>query len=184
MPLLALLPILTTLAPSLLRHLAGDQAAQVAERVTETVRAVVGSDDPARIAAAIADPQKAGELTLALARIEHEAAIEQQRMILADVANARGQTVELAKAKSPIAYGAVIVSCIVLAAYGVAVWVALWRPVPEGSRDMLMLLLGNLATMAASAVAYWVGSSAGSAQRARELAEVREQLLGNGAGRR
>jgi hypothetical protein len=92
--------------------------------------------------------------------------------------------VELAKAKSPIAYGAIIVSCIVLAAYGVAVWVALWRPVPEGSRDMLMLLLGNLATMAASAVAYWVGSSASSAARARELAEVREQLLGNGAGRR
>jgi hypothetical protein len=43
---------------------------------------------------------------------------------------------------------------------------------------MLMLLLGNLATMAASAVAYWVGSSASSAARARELSEVREQLLG------
>lgn len=165
LPLAALLPILTTLAPSLVRHVAGDQAGQVAQQAAQVVQAVAGTDDPAQIAAVLADPTKAAEMTLALARVENDAAVAQQRAILADLASARAHTVELARAGSPIAYGSVVVSVLVLIAFGATVWSALYNPVPEGSKELLLMLLGNLATMAAAVVAYWVGSSAGSARK-------------------
>ena len=46
-----------------------------------------------------------------------------------------------------------------------AVEAALTRALPAGSETILNMLLGTLAAMATSTVSYWVGSSAGSAQK-------------------
>ena len=50
---------------------------------------------------------------------------------------------------------------------------------PANQRDMVTLLLGTLAGMASSVVAYWVGSSSGSMQKnsALEKALTRKQQL-------
>lgn len=168
-PVLALLPLLTPLVPGLVRALAGDKAGDVAQQVTTAVRAVVGSDDPAQVAVALQDPAKAADLTLELAAIEREHEREMLRAALADVADARGQTVELARAGSPIAWGAPIVSAIVLVAFGLALYAVVAQPLPEGSRELALLLLGGLLGMAQAVVSYWVGSSAGSARKDEAL---------------
>ena len=104
-------------------------------------------------------------------RLEHEAILAQLR----DVQSAREQTVRLAEARSPIAYGAVLVSAIVLVGFAVMLWLVIKEEVPANQRDMVTLLLGTLAGMASSVVAYWVGSSNGSMQKNAAL----EKALAN-----
>jgi hypothetical protein len=172
LPLAALLPLVAALAPGLIKHLAGDKAGAVAGQVAAAIRTVAKSDDAVDVELAIADPARAAELRLELARIE----AEQERAILAatlaDVAGARGQTVALAKAGSPIAWGAPAVSVVVLLAFGAALYAVVAQEIPEGSRDMALLLLGGLLGMAQAVVAYWVGSSAGSARKDQALREA------------
>jgi hypothetical protein len=170
--LLALLPLVAQLAPGLIRDLAGDRAGDVAQRVTAAVRAVVGGDHPDQLQAAMLDPAKAADLRLELARIEAEEraaerADDMQRLTasLADIASARAQTVELARAGSAIAWGAPIVSAVVLIAFAAAAWLVLTRALPAGSQDVALYTMGSLQTLAAAVVAYWVGSSAGSARK-------------------
>jgi hypothetical protein len=43
-------------------------------------------------------------------------------------------------------------------------WLVIREEVPANQRDMVTLLLGTLAGMASSVVAYWVRSSSGSMQ--------------------
>lgn len=183
LPLAAVLPLVASLAPGLIKHLAGDQAGSIAGEVASAIGAVVGSDDPADIDLALRDPQRAADLRLELARIEaeHERAV--LAATLADVAGARGQTVELARAGSSIAWGAPIVSALVLLAFGLALYGIVAREIPEGSREMALLLLGGLLGMAQAVVAYWVGSSAGSARKDEALRRALPGHFG-GASRR
>lgn len=166
-PLLAAVPgVLSLIAeygPGLARHLIGPRAGEVADQVSAVVQAVTGKADPAEAADAVArDPQLAMQLRVELARIESAAAAEELRLRLADIADARAQTVELARAGSPIAWGAVVVSIIILVAFGLAVWAVVLREVPLGSRELALLLLGTLGAMATQVANYWLGSSAGS----------------------
>lgn len=181
--MVALLPILAALVPEVVRLIAGDRAGTVSAQVVDVVRTVVGSDDPDAVQAAIADPAKATELRLALARLaaereqaERRAEIEALRAALADVGSARQQTVELARARHPMAWGAAAVSVLVLAAFGAAVWVVLTRALPAGSQEVALYTLGALQTMATAVVTYWVGSSAGSARK--DMARPFEQREG------
>ncbi|UXQ89161.1 hypothetical protein [Synechococcus phage MinM1] len=169
LPLAALLPLVASLAPGLIKHLAGDRAGAVASEVASAIGAVVGSQDPADVELALADPGRAADLRLELARIEAEHERAMLAATLADVAGARGQTVELARQGSPIAWGAPVVSAIVLLAFAAALYAVVAQEIPEGSRELALLLLGGLLGMAQAVVAYWVGSSAGSARKDEAL---------------
>ena len=172
MPIAALLPLLIGVAPQIVSWIAGDRAGTIATQVGNVVQAVVGSDDPDALQAALSDPSKASELRIRLAEIgaeqeqaRRQADLDEMKAVLSDVASARAQTVALVQAGSALRYGPVIVSTLVLAAFATVVVLALFRPIPTGSEALLNILLGNLATMAAGVVGYWVGSSAGSAQK-------------------
>ena len=169
LPLATLLPLVASLAPGLIKHMAGDKAGAIAGEVVAAVTRVAGSDDPAKVDLALADPARAAELRIELARIESSAETERLRLVLADVAGARDQTVDLARAGSPIAWGAPVVSALVLVAFGFALYGIVAREIPEGSRELALLLLGGLLGMAQAVVAYWVGSSAGSARKDEAL---------------
>jgi hypothetical protein len=183
LPLATLLPLVASLAPGLIKHMAGDKAGAIAGEITSAIGAVVRSEDPAEIDLALRDPQRAADLRLELARIE----AEQERAILAatlaDVANARDQTVDLARVGSPIAWGAPVVSALVLVAFGFALYGIVAREIPEGSRELALLLLGGLLGMAQAVVAYWVGSSAGSARKDEALRRALPGPFGGGASR-
>ena len=172
MPITALIPIIATVAPEIVRWLAGARAGEVAQQVSTVVTAVAGGDDPALLRAAMEDPAKAADLRLRLAEIasaqedrRREAELAAIRAAVEDTASARAQTVALVQAGSSIAWGPCLVSVLVLAAFGAVVVLALFRPIPPGSEALLNILLGNLAAMAMGVVGYWVGSSAGSARK-------------------
>jgi hypothetical protein len=177
LPLLpALLPAIGALAPELLRHVIGEKAGDVADQVLGAVRSAVGADTPEAVEAAIRDPQVAMQLRIRLAEIaaEREAAAEKARQdelkaLLSDLASARNQTVALAQAGSAIAWGAPLVSILVLVAFGLCCWVVLTRALPEGSQEIAYITLGTLGAMAMNVVQFWIGSSNGSARKDETL---------------
>lgn len=173
----------TGLTDSITRHLGsgGDSVAAAVVQAAATVAGVPQGSDPATVAAAVPglDPDKRAALQVQLAQIAAQREAQQQadtdkarqaqldaiKAQLADIASARSQTVELAKAGSSVAWAPAVVSFVVLATFGTVMWGALTRAMPAGSETILNMLLGTLAAMASAVVSYWVGSSAGSAQK-------------------
>lgn len=176
----ALIPLALSLAPDIGKWLFGRTGEQVGAAVAQVARTVTGAGSDDEAAAAIArDPALAAQVRVRLAEIaaqreaqeieaarsERAAELDALRAQLADVASARAQTVSLAQAGSRVQWAPVVVSVLVLATFGVVMWAALTRTLPAGSETILNMLLGTLAAMATSTVGYWVGSSAGSAQK-------------------
>lgn len=171
--MLPLLPLALELLPSIGRWIAGDTGGKVAGAAAAAIQTLTGTESPdAARAALAADPALAAQVRIRLAEIEAEqdrdrraAELESLKAHFADVAGARGQTVALAQAGSRVQWAPVLVSILVLATFGIVMWCALTRSLPAGSETILNMLLGTLAAMATSVVGYWVGSSAGSAQK-------------------
>ncbi len=169
----ALIPLAISLAPELARWLFGPRAAATTQAVAQAVQTVTGTPDETLAQQVLArDPQAATQLRVQLAQIaaNAEAAARQSELDtlaagLKDVADARAQTLGLAQARSAVQWAAPVVSVVVLGTFGVVMWAALTRSLPAGSETILNMLLGTLAAMATSVVAYWVGSSAGSATK-------------------
>lgn len=176
----ALIPLAISLAPEIGKFLFGSGGEQTAAAVAQVVQAVTGTDDQAVAQAAInSNPQLAAQLRVQLAQIaaQQEAAargaeLEAMKSWLADIAGARAQTVELAKTGSAVQWAPAVVSLVVLVTFGTVMYGALTRALPAGSETILNMLLGTLAAMATSVVGYWVGSSAGSAQKTDLLART------------
>ena len=76
-----------------------------------------------------------------------------------------------------MAWGAPVVSVLVLVTFGGVVSLTLLRTLPPGSEAVLNVLLGTLGAMATNVVGYWVGSSAGSARKDERLAEATVERL-------
>lgn len=166
-------------------HLFGANGEQVAQAAQAAVSAAVGKPDPTAAEVAGLAPDKMAALRVSLAQIAaqqesqrtaaanaaEQTQLDMLKAQLADIANARSQTVSLAQAGSAIAWGAVAVSVIVLAAFALVCWVVLTRALPTGSDQAATLLLGALSAMGSAVVSYWVGSSAGSAHKTALLAD-------------
>ena len=171
--MLPLIPLAISLAPEIGQWLFGAKGAQTAAAVAQVVQSVTGTTDDAVAQQVISrDPTIAAQLRAQLAQIAaqaqqaaRQADLEALRAQLADVQDARGQTVSLAKAGSLVQWAAPVVSVVVLATFGIVMWAALTRALPAGSETILNMLLGTLAAMATSVVGYWVGSSAGSERK-------------------
>ena len=176
----ALIPLAISIAPEIARWLFGSEAEKTTAAVSQMVQVITGTSDEAAQQAAIErNPELAGRLRLELARLAAQAEEDARKaevsllsIQLADVAGARTQTIALAQARSPVAYGAPVVSVIVLATFGSVMSLALMRAIPSGSETILNMLLGSLAAMATSVVSYWVGSSAGSARKDEHMAQL------------
>jgi hypothetical protein len=162
------------------KWLFGEGAARTTEAVAQAVQTATGTHDPAAQRSMIEQqPDVAETLRIELARLAAAAEADARKVELAtftaqvaDVAGARAQTVALAQASPPAAYGAPVVSAIVLATFAVVMALALLHTMPAGSETILNMLLGSLAAMATSVVSYWVGSSAGSARKDEHIAQL------------
>lgn len=171
--MLPLIPLALSLVPDLARAIAGDTAGKVAEAAASAIAAVTGTDDPSEARNRLdGDPALAAQVRIRLAEIaaeqaraERQADLEEQRAMLADVQSARAQTVALAQAGSAVQWAPVIVSIVVLAAFAGMGWAILGKAVPTENKEAALLMLGNLSSFAGMAVAYWLGSSAGSARK-------------------
>ncbi|MFN4018038.1 MAG: hypothetical protein ACK4JB_22055 [Reyranella sp.] len=169
-----LIPLLLGLAPTVAEWILGDKTGKAVGKVTQVAQDILGTGDADQIERAVAaDPN----LALQFKQAVIQAAAEEKRMELdalkaqlADVASARNQTVELAKAGSAIAWGAPLVSVIITVGFFVMLYLVINREIPESSQRLADILLGSLGASFVSVVSYWVGSSAGSAQKTAALA--------------
>ncbi|MBV8096918.1 MAG: hypothetical protein JO110_27485 [Acetobacteraceae bacterium] len=176
----AMIGFATEMVPPLFPHFFGKNSAKVQAAVkTALAGATGGSTDLKDVQAAIAaDPSKRDAIKQQLADIaaqedkaQHQDDIETMKAALADTANARAETEALVKAGSPIAWGAPIVSAIVLLTFAAVLIVDL----VSQNKDNVALFnvaLGTVGTMATAVVTYWVGSSAGSQHKTALLAKA------------
>ncbi len=171
--MLPLIPLAVSLAPEIAKWLFGSDGETTATAVVAAVRSATGTNDETAAGQMLAtNPQAATDLRVKLAQIaadrERAASDAQAAMLtsqLKDIADARALTVALAQSKSAVQWAAPVVSAIVLTTFGAVMFLALTRSLPAGSETLLNMLLGSLAAMTTSVVSYWVGSSAGSAQK-------------------
>lgn len=167
------------LAPELGQWLFGPGAGTTVKAVQNAVQAVTGSDDASDQIQALTNPEVARTLRvqlagIAAARSAAAAKSAQDQLVaqLADVANARATTVQLAQSSSPMSWGAAIVSVVVLVTFAGVMIMSLLRAIPENAAPVLNVLLGSLTTMATSVVSYWVGSSIGSVRKDARIANL------------
>jgi hypothetical protein len=181
-----LLGFAVDVVPGLFPHLFGKNSTQVQAAVKTAVVDITGgktsvSDVQAAVAA---DPAKANEIQQKLMAIaaqadaaqrladqqQRQADLDQLKVALADTASAREQTDDLVKAGSPLAWGAPIISVLVLITFATVVLVALFAD--KEATPLLNVVLGTLGTMSTAVVTYCVGSSAGSQQKTALLAKA------------
>jgi hypothetical protein len=160
-----LLGLALGLAPELARYLFGRTGEVVATQATEMVRTITGTDDPDTAKAALQDTGKALELRVRLAEIAaaHEATrrqaeLEETRAYLASQQGAREQTVSLARERSPMAWGAAVVTMLLSLLFAAAM-LATWLGFPPLDAGMAE----TVKTLFIAACSYWIGSSRGSA---------------------
>lgn len=139
--------------------------------VGKGVAAALGVEPtPQAVATAIqADPSAAA---VKLAQIEAETKANEAG--LADIANARSTTVQLATVGSSIAWGAPVVSVVVtIGFFGIMFMLFFVRAeMPQSVFQLLSVMMGILATAFGAVVQYWTGSSDSSRRNGDAIREV------------
>jgi hypothetical protein len=192
-----LVPLAIQILPQIGKWLFGDTAAATIKDVGNVVSAVTGVADPhtpdgmASVEAVLqGKPELAGQIQAQLAQIaatreaEANRATEAQRAAelaslqasIADTDSARKQTVALAAAGSKIAYGAPLVSFIVLLTFAGAFYFVLTRELPQASQPIVIGFVEVMKALSVAVVSYWVGSSAGSARKDGTISQQSQSL--------
>jgi hypothetical protein len=127
------------------------------------------SDDPAAIAQAIAaDPQAAVKLReLELAHREKLEALilEETKAYLADRQDARAREVAVTQTTGRRDSALYILAGVVVSGFFVLCAVLMYVPIPEGQGSAVLLLFGGLVSGFSTVLAYFFGSSKGSADK-------------------
>lgn len=172
----ALIPLLLTLAPTVADWIFGDKTGAAVGKVTGLAKDILGTDDPGAVERAIAaDPNLALQFKMAVMQAAAEAKradLDEFRVQLADMASARNQTVELAKANSKIAWSTPVVSVLAIVVFAGFVAMLFFRDVPEGMKEALLLLGGSAATGYGMVLSYWLGSSSSSAAKDSMIRQI------------
>jgi len=83
---------------------------------------------------------------------------------------------ELAKAHSGLAYGSVVVSIVIVAAFGWTTYSVLSNHLSATDGQFGSILVGTLAAMASQVANYWLGSSVSSSAKNALLANAQNTL--------
>jgi len=197
--MLAILPLILSIAPEIARWIGGSQAGNVTAAVANVVKTVTGKDDPQEAAAALAaDPAKAAELRVELARISANAEAAQRQIELDELkaqlaAAAAAQQMQLdtfrasiddtkdargmLKSGGPMASGAVWLSVIIILAFGgIVAFVLGLGDIKPSIAPLANVLLGTLAAMATQVANFWLGSSSGSVRKDALISDAQTKL--------
>jgi hypothetical protein len=167
------------LLPGAAHWLGGDSA--TAQKAVKAVQDITGFSDPASQRTALAaDQGMADDLRIQLAQIASERRAEENRSaetrqaaVLADVAGARTQTVQLAQAGSRTAWGAPAVSLVIVIGFFGAFAALMWaRKIEDaGVSAMINMMVGGLVAGLTTVLTYWLGSSDGSRRKTELMAQ-------------
>jgi hypothetical protein len=200
----ALIPLVLSLAPQLAGMIFGSNGAEATAKVAGVVQTVVGTvadlSAPGGAAAAVAhiqaNQQASAELAAKLADLhlqmqkEQDAesdalrkdALDELKARLGDTGSARDMATELAKAHSGLAYGGVIVSVVIVGAFGWTTYAVLTSHLSATDGQFGSILVGTLAAMATQVANYWLGSSIGSTTKNALLANAQNSLASSVPG--
>jgi lysozyme family protein len=177
-----LIAIAASLAPEIVRLIAGDRAGTVAGTVAEAVRQATGTEDPAAARAALAaDAEKANALRIRLAEIaldgerlsaaqaasQRSAELDTLRATLSDTQSARASMAEMLRGGSRLAWGPATVSTlVVLGFFAVLILLVTLDAGPGGAprfdpqvASVINITVGALGAAFAAVVNFWIGSS-------------------------
>lgn len=127
----------------------------------EAVSAAIATQDPAMVTAKLSE-----------AEAKMNAEVEKFRIQLADVADARSTTVQYVQAGSPLSWGAVIVSIVVMAGFIGISFLAMKPDLAGVDKSVTLFLLGAWSGYAGGVITFWIGSSAGSADKSAQIAAM------------
>jgi hypothetical protein len=193
-----LIPLVLRLAPQLAGLIFGSKGADATAKVAAVVQTVVGDvadlNAPGGVAAAVAhiqaNPQASADLAVQLATLQlqmqkeqddaaeamRQDALDELKTRLGDTSSARDMATELAKAHSGLAYGGVVVSVVIVAAFGWTTYSVLTTHLSATDGQFGSILVGTLAAMATQVANYWLGSSVGSSAKNALLANAQNNL--------
>jgi hypothetical protein len=199
-----LIPLVLQLVPQLAGMIFGSKGADATTKVAAVVQTVVGSvadlNAPGGVAAAVAhiqaNPQAASDLTAKLADLQvqmqkeqddaaealRQDALDELKVRLADTSSARDMATQLAQAHSGLAYGGVVVSVVIVAAFGWTTYSVLSNHLSATDGQFGSILVGTLAAMATQVANYWLGSSQGSNAKNVLLANAQTSLASSVPG--
>jgi hypothetical protein len=161
-----MLNIILAALPTLGSLVSGGKADAVISAGTKIAKEVFGTTDEVSIAKAIeTNPALAEQFK---AKLEAETATLAAQ--LADVQDARATTVRLAESGSAISWGAPVISVIVVIGYLGLVFALLFKTIPDN--QVTLVLFGGLSAAFAQVINYWLGSSAGSANKDVALKQI------------
>jgi len=162
--------LIKTFAPTLATALGGPLAGIATRAVSETLLGKPeGSDDEIAAAITAGGP----ELLVKLREADQKFSVEMKRLdidlekISSDYRDSARKREIAVKDKTP----AVIATVSFVGFFGVLA-VLMFRDIPPGAKDALLIMLGSLGGTVTSIVAYYFGSSAGSASKSKAMEEV------------
>ena len=172
---------LATYVPDIIKWVSGsDKAADAAAKVVSIAQTVTGTSSGDDALAAIkANPTMALQLQQELDKNQQALAQISQVVTLAeiqaDTANYAQSVADRGSARtmqiSTRSYTAPTLAFLITIGFFGVLGFMLLRDVPQGSRDVLNIMLGSLGTAWVSVVAFYFGSSAGSQQKSVLLAQ-------------
>ena len=177
------------IAPGLAAALGGPLAGAAVKVIADKV---LGRPDATEdeVFAALATGPLTGEQIVALKSAEQSFQIEMAKVdqardaaFIDDTKSARQQTVELAKEGSGIAWGAPVVSIMIVGGFFIAVYMLfiMERTWDERTANLLNVLFGALTVSFTSVTNYWLGSSNGSKKSGDAIRKIAEQSSGRSA---
>jgi hypothetical protein len=161
-PISIALMLASKFAPDIIKYFTNsDTAGSVAGQVIDIAKTVTGKGDPDEAVAALtADPALALQFKTSVMANDTEL----EKAYLADTQNARQQTIDLAKEGSAIAWGAPIVSTLIVLGYFACIWLLFGRgqDMPTNIFQLVNVMFGGLSLAFGQVCNYWLGSSSGS----------------------
>jgi hypothetical protein len=175
--------VIGVVAPGLATALGGPLAGAAVKVIADKVLGRPGASEE-EVVAALSSGALSGEQIVALKQAEQQFQLEMERIDagreqagMADTASARQQTVSLAETGSAIAWGAPVVSTLIVVGFFTAVYLlfVIDRVWDERAFNLLNVLFGALTVSFTQVANYWLGSSAGSKRAGDAVRKIAEQ---------
>ena len=156
MPIIPIISALTSIAPSIANWIGGDKAEEAATKISHIAKQVTGASDPQlAVSSILKDESKQLEFMKILDN--NKTALD--KAYLEDTQQAR----ELHQHSIMPSVIVIMLTVMVFAAtYGL-----FFLEIPEQNKDMAYIVFGALVAKWGDSIAYWVGSSRGSAEKDR-----------------
>jgi hypothetical protein len=170
-------------APGLATALGGPLAGAAVKILADKVLGRPGASE-SEVKDALSSGMLSGEQIAALKQAELDFAVEMAKIeqaregaFIEDTKSARQQTVELAREGSGIAWGAPVVSTLIVAGYFFCIYRLFIVPadLPTNAFQLLNVMFGALSLAFGQVCNYWLGSSAGSKRAGDAVRKIAEQ---------